>query len=111
MVSASEIAAAEDDVSTQVLGRSARARIEASRGLFQDGERLARDAVALSESTDDLNMRGDTLVDLAMVLVAGGDGEGAATAFDAALELYRAKGNIAAEASTRRAMEAAVGQD
>ncbi|HKE53737.1 MAG TPA: adenylate/guanylate cyclase domain-containing protein [Actinomycetota bacterium] len=111
MVSASEIAAAEDDVSTQVLGRSARARIEASRGLFKDGERLARDAVALSESTDDLNMRGDTLVDLAMVLVAGGDGEGAAAAFDAALELYRAKGNIAAEASTRRAMEAAVGQD
>ena len=56
-------------------------------------------------------MRGDTLVDLATVLVAAGDRDGAAAAFGEALELYRAKGNIAAEASTRRAMEAAVGQD
>ena len=108
MVSASELAGAEDDVTTQVLGRSARARIQAGRGRYSEAERLARDAVALSEATDDLNMRGDTLVDLATVLIAGGDREGAEVAFDAALELYGAKGNIAAETSTRRAMAAMV---
>jgi class 3 adenylate cyclase/tetratricopeptide (TPR) repeat protein len=102
MVSASELAGAEDDVSTQVLARSARARIESGRGGSEEAERLARDAVALSETTDDLNMRGDTLVDLATVLVAAGDRQGAGEAFDAALELYGAKGNVAAVASTRR---------
>jgi hypothetical protein len=111
MVFAREIAAAEDDVSTKVLGRSARARIEASRGLFQDAQRLARDAVALSESTDDPNMRGDTLVDLAMVLVAGCDRVGAAAAIDASLQLDRTKGNIAPGASTRRLMAAAIRRD
>jgi hypothetical protein len=58
----------------------------------------------LSETTDDLNMRGDTLVDLATVLLTAGDRDGAAEAFDAGLELYRSKGNTAAAASTRRLM-------
>ena len=110
MVSASELAGAEDDVSTRVLGRSARARIQAGRGRYREAKRLARDAVALSETTDDLNMRGDTLVDLATVLLAAGDRERATEAFDAALELYRSKGNVAAEASTRQRIAEGVAQ-
>jgi class 3 adenylate cyclase/tetratricopeptide (TPR) repeat protein len=102
LVSASEIAGAEDDVSTQVLGRSARARIEAGRGRQAEAERLAREAVALSEATDDLNMRGDTLVDLGEVLSAAGNQGGVATALESALRLYESKGNAVAADSTRR---------
>ena len=101
LVVASELAGAEDDVSTQVLGRAARARVLGSRGLGEEAERLARDAVALSEETDDLNMRGDTYVNLAEVLATAGDRGGAGTALASALELYLAKGNVAAAANTR----------
>jgi tetratricopeptide (TPR) repeat protein len=103
MVTASELAGAEDDVSTQVLGRSARARIRAARGQYSEAERLARDAVARAAETDDLNMRGDTLVDLGEVLAAAGDRVGAAAALGPARELYLAKGNaVAADATGRR---------
>jgi tetratricopeptide (TPR) repeat protein len=106
MVAARALASAEDDVTSQVLGRSARARIESVRGRAEEAERLARDAVSLSETTDDLNMRGDTLVDLATVLLTAGDRDGATEAFEAALTLYGSKGNVAAVAATRRRLEA-----
>ena len=98
----SERAGAEDDVSTQVLGRSARARILGARGRTEEAESLARDAVARSASTDDLNMRGDTLVDLGVILRTGGDRDGAATALRAALTLFEEKGNASAVEATRR---------
>jgi tetratricopeptide (TPR) repeat protein len=102
MVSASELAGAEDDVSTQVLGRSARARILAARGRYEEAERIARDAVRRSEETDDLNMRGDTLIDLGEVLFAAGERDGFVSAIEHALELYEAKGNSAAVQAARR---------
>jgi class 3 adenylate cyclase/tetratricopeptide (TPR) repeat protein len=101
-VVASELAGAEDDVSTQVLDRSARARIQAGRGLYDEAAKLGRDAVALSEATDDLNMRGDTLADLGAVLSAAGDKQGSSAALESALQHYEAKGNTAAAGSTRR---------
>ncbi|HET7236742.1 MAG TPA: adenylate/guanylate cyclase domain-containing protein [Actinomycetota bacterium] len=106
MVTASELAGAEDDVSTQVLGRSARARILAARGLGEEAEGLAREAVARAEATDDLNMRGDTLVDLGEVLLTCGEPAGAAAAFEEALAQYEAKGNEAAGQATRRRLAA-----
>ncbi len=102
MVSLSDRTGAEDDVSTQVLGRSARARVLAARGRTEEAEPVAREAVELSEATDDLNMRGDTLVDLGEVLAAAGDREGAKAAFASALDLYEQKGNAAAVEVTRR---------
>jgi class 3 adenylate cyclase/tetratricopeptide (TPR) repeat protein len=101
-VAASELAGAEDDVSTQVMDRSARARIQAGRGLYDEAAKLARDAVSLSEATDDLNMRGDTLADLSDVLSAAGESGEASTALGSALKLYEAKGNAVAAARTRR---------
>jgi tetratricopeptide (TPR) repeat protein len=102
MVSASELAGAEDDVSTHVLGQSARARILAAQGRYDEAERIARDAVGRAEETDDLNMRGDTLLDLGRVLSEAGEREGALSAAEQALRLYEAKGNAAAVAATRR---------
>ena len=109
MVTLSERAGAEDDVSTQVLGRSARARVLAARGKADEAERLARDAIERSEATDDLNMRADTLVDLGEVLDAAGDREGAVAALDSALRLYEEKGNAAAVEVTRRRRSALEG--
>ncbi|MGZ8636595.1 MAG: AAA family ATPase [Actinomycetota bacterium] len=97
----SEDAGAEDDVATQVLWRSARARILAARGDALEAELLAREAVARAEQTDDLNMRGDTLVDLGEVLAAAGRQQEATAAFAQALERYRAKGNVVGEERAR----------
>jgi class 3 adenylate cyclase/tetratricopeptide (TPR) repeat protein len=102
MVSASQLAGAEDDVSTHVLGQSARARILASLGRHEEAERIARDAVGHAEETDDLNMRGDTLRDLGRVLSEAGERDGAVFAVEQALGLYEAKGNSAAVAAARR---------
>lgn len=86
-----------------MLGRSARARVLAARGRHEAAERIARDAVGRSEETDDLNMRGDTLLDLGEVLSAAGERDGAVSAVEQALELYEVKGNSAgAEAARRR---------
>jgi class 3 adenylate cyclase/tetratricopeptide (TPR) repeat protein len=101
MVATSEVMGAEDDVSTQVLAHAASARVMAARGAGPEAERVAREAVALADGTDDLNMRGDTLANLAEVLLAAGDGAGARAVLSSALELYEAKGNVAAASSTR----------
>ena len=106
MVSVSEVAGAEDDVSTQVMWRSARARILAMGGRAAEAEALAREAVARSAATDDLNMRADTLVDLAEVLRIAGDAGGAEGAEREALQLYGTKGNAVAAASVRRRLGA-----
>jgi tetratricopeptide (TPR) repeat protein len=102
MVSASELAGAEDDMSTYVLGQSARARILAAQGRHEEAERVARDAVGRAEETDDLNMRADALLDLGRVLSEAGDRDGAVIVVQQALSLYEAKGNSAAVAAALR---------
>jgi class 3 adenylate cyclase/tetratricopeptide (TPR) repeat protein len=102
MVSASELAGAEDDVSTHVLSQSARARILAARGRPEEAERIARAAVSRAAETDDLNMRGDTLLDLGRVLSETEERDGAMFAVEQALSLYEAKGNSAAVETARR---------
>jgi len=100
----SEDTGAEDDVATQVLWRSARARILASRGSAEDAESLARESVALAEGTEDLNMRGDTLIELGEVHRAIGRGPEAAAAFTEAIERYEAKGNVVGAGNARRGL-------
>jgi predicted ATPase/class 3 adenylate cyclase len=98
----SEASAAVDDVASQVLWRSARARVLADSGAAPEGESLAREAVGLVEQTDDVNMHADTLVDLAIVLVAGGGEDAAADVLDQAIGLYVGKGNVVAAETARR---------
>ena len=57
---------------TQAHWRRVLALIHAHRGEHADGRALAREAVALAEQTDGLNMQGDALCDLAQVLQAAG---------------------------------------
>ena len=64
-------------------------------------ERLAREALAISEDTDGLNDQGEALCDLAEILVAAGRGEEAADALAAALERFERKENIPMARRTR----------
>ena len=95
--------AAPDDVMSQVLWRTARAKVRAERGDAESAEALAREAVRLAEGTELLNTQGDALLDLATVLTAAGRREEALAAAEEAAQRYEQKGNRAlARASAAR---------
>jgi DNA-binding SARP family transcriptional activator/tetratricopeptide (TPR) repeat protein len=87
---------ASDDVVTQLLWRRARAKLLARDGDLVGAEEIAREAVRLTEGTDELIRKADSLLDLAGILrVAEKHGE-AAEAIEQAIELYERKGNVVA---------------
>ena len=89
-----ERAAAADDVLSQVLWRAMRAKVLARRGERESPERLAREAVALADSTDYLDHRGTVHLVLAEVLrLAGRESEATAEAQES-LRLHEEKGNV-----------------
>ena len=85
---------ASDDVLTQVLWRQVKAKVLARRSEHADAEQLAREAVALAEQTDMLDLTGNAHADLAEVLLLGGKPDEAAAALEQALERYERKGNL-----------------
>jgi tetratricopeptide (TPR) repeat protein len=84
---------AEDDLATQSPGRSARARVLAARGEFDEAERLAREAVGLFAEAETPNFQGDAWMHLAEVQLAAGKSDEAERAAREALSLYERKGN------------------
>jgi ATP/maltotriose-dependent transcriptional regulator MalT len=86
--------AAEHDVWAQMLWRQAQALVDAASGKHAEAERLAREAVAIAERTDGLNLQGDPLCDLAEVLAAVGRTDEAAATLEQALERYERKQNV-----------------
>jgi class 3 adenylate cyclase/tetratricopeptide (TPR) repeat protein len=92
----SEQTGAVDDLSTQALWRSVRAKIHARQGQSEQGQALAREAVRLVERTDLLCDHGDALLDLAEVLRL--DPRPSAheerTLVQKAVVLYQLKGNL-----------------
>jgi tetratricopeptide (TPR) repeat protein len=100
----SEDAAAADDAFSQVLWRSARAKTCARRGELAEAEALAREAVAVVETTDLLNTRGDTLADLGEVLALAGRPAEAAEVYEQAAEVFLSKGNLASLERVRQAV-------
>jgi tetratricopeptide (TPR) repeat protein len=91
-----EEAARENDVHSQILWRSIRAKTVAHRGDLALAEQLARDAVEIAAASDFLFAHGDALVDLADVLVLGARRDEAVQMLQASLVLYEAKGNLLA---------------
>src|SRR3989449_8247153 len=76
-----ERAAATDDALSQFLWRAVRAKVLARRGEPESPEKLAREAVALADSTDYLDPRGTVHLALAEVLrLAGREREATAEA-------------------------------
>jgi predicted ATPase/class 3 adenylate cyclase len=102
----SEDAAAADDAFSQVLWRSARAKVRAARGELAEAEALAREAVGVAERTDLLNTHGDTLVDLGDVIALAGRRAEAAALLEQAAEIFERKGNSASLARVRRSVSA-----
>jgi predicted ATPase/class 3 adenylate cyclase/DNA-binding winged helix-turn-helix (wHTH) protein len=90
-----------DDLITQVLWRGVRAMTLARRGLVQEAESLAREAVALAETSDFVNDRGDAFVDLAIVHRQAGQLDQARAALAEGLRRYEQKGNAVAAGRAR----------
>jgi class 3 adenylate cyclase/tetratricopeptide (TPR) repeat protein/type II secretory pathway predicted ATPase ExeA len=84
---------AEDDLTSQALWRSVRAKTLARRGLGPEAEELAREAVDLLLDTDALVLQADALEDLAEVLALAGS-EDARACLEEALRLLERKDNV-----------------
>jgi tetratricopeptide (TPR) repeat protein len=97
---------AEDDLATQVPGRSTQALLHASRGEFAEAEQLAREAVELYADAEAPNFQGDAWLDLAQVLRSAGKPDEAKQAAREALAYYERKGNRPASASARAFIDA-----
>jgi predicted ATPase/class 3 adenylate cyclase/DNA-binding winged helix-turn-helix (wHTH) protein len=97
----SEERADADDLITQVLWRGIRARTLARRGRAEEAESLAREAVALAETSDFVNDRGDAFVDLAIVHRQAGQLDQARAALAEGLRCYVQKGNAVAAGRAR----------
>ena len=91
----------------EMLWRQVRAKVLARRGGYAEAERMAREAVALGDTTDIVNMQGDAYADLGDVLLLSGNAGEAAAAFGKALELYKRKGNLVMARRTRERLAAA----
>ncbi len=89
-----EEAAAPDDLASQIQLRAARAQVRARRGLFVEAEETAREAIALAEQTDFLQVHARAYLALAEVLRLAGRADEARTAVDAAVALYERKGDV-----------------
>ena len=85
---------AVDDVATQAIWRRVRALVLIQRGDVAGAERLAREALELMAVTDSINVRAETLIDLAEVLDAAARTAEASEALRLAVALFEQKGNI-----------------
>jgi class 3 adenylate cyclase/tetratricopeptide (TPR) repeat protein len=94
VLSAAAARSAEDDVATQLYVRLTRAKLLARNGRADEAAALAAQAVALGAETDYVDWRGDSLLALGEVLRLAGRPSEAAQAFEQALDLWVAKGNV-----------------
>jgi tetratricopeptide (TPR) repeat protein len=83
-----------EDTTTQMLARQVQAKVLACRGQHAEAERLAREAVALADTTDGLLFQGDARRELAEVFELAEQREEAAAALRDALERYERKGAL-----------------
>jgi len=102
-----EATASEQDLWSQTLYRLTRARLLVDAGALDEAERVARDALAIVEPTDLLDLRGDVLLELAVVLHAGGRADEARKCIQTGIGLYEAKGNVVAVERARAQLELA----
>jgi class 3 adenylate cyclase/tetratricopeptide (TPR) repeat protein len=109
LVETCQALSAPDDLGSQVGWRTVHARIHATEGAYAEAERLARESVTLSEPTDSLHERAQTLLCLAEVLSVAGRTAEAIPVLDKAIELATLKGDMItarkAEADRSRALE------
>jgi class 3 adenylate cyclase/tetratricopeptide (TPR) repeat protein len=91
----------EDDFTTQIAWRVARARVLAAQGVGTEAKSLAHEAIELAEQTDCPNLRGDAWLSLAHAHAGAAELDEARRAAASAREQFLAKGNtVMAERST-----------
>jgi ATP/maltotriose-dependent transcriptional regulator MalT len=100
-VELSKRAATADDVASQALWRTVRAKVVARRGDFETAQTLGQEAAELAEPTDALNWSGNICLDRAEVLWLAGRLENAAEAARRAIELFEQKRNVVSAARAR----------
>jgi tetratricopeptide (TPR) repeat protein len=100
LVGLAEQSLASNELSSQTLVRTTRAMFDLRRGDMEGALSAIREAVAIGERTDALNLTADALVVLGYAHLQLRDPEQATQALETAVELYRRKGNLVA---TRRA--------
>jgi hypothetical protein len=93
-----------DDIEANILWRSARAKLAARRREHQVAQEQGSIAVELAEATDDLNLRGDTLMSVATVARLSGRTDKSARCIRRALILYEEKQNLVSAGRARRAL-------
>jgi tetratricopeptide (TPR) repeat protein len=102
----SDEAASYDDVLSQVLWRTARAKVCARRGELERAVDLAREAVDLARPTELLNTQADALIDLGEVLQLADRAQEARAVVGKAASKYEQKGNLVSLATARRRLDA-----
>jgi tetratricopeptide (TPR) repeat protein len=88
----SEESGGEEDVYTQALLRSVRAKLLARRGSVDDAERLGREAVAIAAPTDFLFLQWFALLSLGETLLVAGRADEADQALKTAVQVCEQKG-------------------
>lgn len=111
LANVSEETAAGEDALSQILWRRARAAVLAHQGDLDRALVLAREAVALAESTDALNVKGAAFMDLAEVLRLSGRGGEAIPVAERAVALFDQKGNVVSAERARRTLTELVARD
>jgi class 3 adenylate cyclase/tetratricopeptide (TPR) repeat protein len=96
----------DDDWTTVNLVHQALAEVHTSRGALSEAEQHARLALATARHSDLLNIKGDSLAQLADILAASGRPEEATAAYMEALQLYEQKENLVGAGRVERAVAA-----
>jgi DNA-binding SARP family transcriptional activator len=89
-----ERASRPNDIHSQTLWRSIRAKALARRGELVDARGLGREAVEFAATSDFLLAHADALSDLGEVHEIAGERQEATRALEGAIELYERKGNV-----------------
>ena len=97
------------DCEWQVKRRGVPACLLARHGQIEEGERLAREGVAVASDSEFVVLHADVLLDLAEVLELAGRPEEAREATTKAVSIYERKGNVAAARKARGLLTAASG--
>ncbi|MDF2733955.1 MAG: hypothetical protein K0S97_578 [Chloroflexota bacterium] len=94
-----------DDVNSQVLARIVRAKLDARQGLAEAAITAATDALALADTTADIDFQGDVHGDFGLVLTRLGRMAEARAQYELALACYERKGDLTSADTIRRVIE------
>jgi predicted ATPase/class 3 adenylate cyclase len=102
--------ASSDDVASQFLWRCVRGKLSAQRGAFGEAESLLAAAIALIETSDQLDLQGYGLLDFCEVRELAGAPADAAALSERAASLFGRKGNAVAAQRARQLAERLLGE-